>query len=493
MLLHPIDSALAGPAGWFLSWWFVVLAVLLGTSQLPAQQPEPAPQQALSAEELQTLLARLLERLEAKSESTREKAARNLGALGPKARPAIPRLLARLTDASSNVGRQAQRALNQIDPDWPTTAAASKAFFLLLVQLHFQPLDDGALLIRQVSVPPVKWVVANGTTSVVEREALLAFLDRLQQPTPAPPQGIEAITRFGPRAVPYLIRQLASSDPGIELETENALDRIAPDWTQSTAARLTIPLFRAQPAPGDQTIQKARARVLARIGPAGPETVPERIQRQVDLIRLADEFPHVQLEAARTLVKIGPAARGAVAGEAVPALARLLDRPYHADLALELLETIGPDAKLALPRLLAVLELPGVGGGTYIGKVLGKIGPAAVPEVLKMTHAREWTVRYNALQALAAMGPAANSALGDLVLLRGDGDFAVRAQAEKALEKIRSILGQEPRCPKGRTRSDQAVEWSISGPARSGRGSGGNQFPGSGSHPGTGQVPGVQL
>ncbi len=436
MLLHPIDSAgRAGPSGWLLSWWLVVLAVLPGAGSSLAESPPAEPLR--NPPRATPSLAELLERLESPDMITRARAVQDLGDLGPKARRAIPRLLARLTDPAILVRHRAVQALNRIDPDWPATAAARNAFFLLGAQLHFQQLDDAALLIRQVSIPLLRQVVVNGTSSAADRKTFLEFLEQMERPTSGLERGdiIAAMTCFGSRVVPFLIRQLASNDLRIELTTEHTLDQIAPDWPQSPAAREAIPLFRECLTHGDLNLRKARARVLARIGPGGPETVPARIQRQVDLLRLAEEFPHVQLEAVSNLVKIGPAAREAVADEAVPVLVRLLDQFSVGRQAMQLLERIGPDAKRAIPSLVARLARSDEDHPLVV-RLLGKIGPAAVPEILERVSSNNGRVRATAVEALGEIGPGARSALPDLILCRGDADDAVRTQAERALGKV---------------------------------------------------------
>jgi HEAT repeat protein len=102
------------------------------------------------------------------------------------------------------------------------------------------------------------------------------------------------------------------------------------------------------------------------------------------------------------------------------------------------LSRLGPDAREAVPGLIASLE-----GEALVRQnaalALGAIGPeakGAVPALIRLLSDPEWTVRRQAATALGQIGPDAKEAVKALEKLHNDKDRLVRKAAEEAKSKI---------------------------------------------------------
>lgn len=142
--------------------------------------------------------------------------------------------------------------------------------------------------------------------------------------------------------------------------------------------------------------------------------------------------------------------RGPQAKAAVPALAQALhDNQMISWPAADALAAIGPDAAPAIPALVEAIEreqgqgkrsetgseTPSTFSG-LAGKALTGIGPAAMPELLRLLAHDDRFVRMTAVSALGNLGPQAIDALPALNEALLDEDEMVRQWARVAIERI---------------------------------------------------------
>jgi HEAT repeat protein len=175
---------------------------------------------------------------------------------------------------------------------------------------------------------------------------------------------------------------------------------------------------------------------------------------------LKDDDRRVRLSAVTALGQIGP---GAV--NAVPALVQTLDdssgQVRAAAVALgkvgkaalpELVAALdaqqervrlgaalalghaGPDAEEAIPKLIGSLNDSSPEVRAAAAAALGKVGKEALPPLIKALNAKEDRVRLGAIEALGHLGPPARDAIPKLITFLDDGD--VRTEAMHALGRI---------------------------------------------------------
>ncbi len=147
--------------------------------------------------------------------------------------------------------------------------------------------------------------------------------------------------------------------------------------------------------------------------------------------------------------------RGKVTAAAVPALIAALkspDREVRYEIV-SLLQSLGPDARAAIPALIRMLrESDTISYGYDIGSVaamaLGEFAPhtpSADDAVAALAAAlRSESKRLAAINALSAFGPAARGAMPQLRALKEhDSNANVRRAAAKALAEIDSAASKE--------------------------------------------------
>lgn len=331
-------------------------------------------------------------------------------ALGGAGRPALPALLEALTDASPRVVETALAVLGGLGP---------KAL---------------------EAAPSMAALLASGEAGVATQAQL-------------------ALARLGPRAAGSLAPYLDHADADVRVNALMALTRAAPE-EPGTAQRLRQAL-----ADSDYVVRRRAAEGLMRTVARDPASVAA-LERALD-----DVNPFVVAASARAL---GEAGERAVA--LLPRLRLLLHSehgPVRAATA-EGLSVLGPLAKEALPDVQAALEreagsagvellmarwrLSGEAGPTLDGlrplvrrgqgeeclratHALARMGPAAEPAVPDLVEALgRRDQRVLAIEALAAIGRAAQAARGALEGLATDPDPYTRSRAAHAL----TCLGAGP-------------------------------------------------
>lgn len=331
-------------------------------------------------------------------------------ALGGAGRPALAALLEALTDASPRVVETALAALGGL---------GQKAL---------------------EAAPSMAALLASGEPSVATQAQL-------------------ALARLGPGAAPSLVPYLDHADASVRVNALMALARAAPE-EPGTAQRLR----RALSDP-DYVVRRRAAEGLMRTVARDPESVAA-LERA-----LGDVNPFVVAASARAL---GEAGERAVA--LLPRLRALLSSEYGPVRAAtaEGLSVLGPLAREALPDVEAALEreagaasvellmarwrLSGEAGPTLDGlrplvrrgqgeecfratHALARMGPAAEPAVPDLVEALgRRDQRVLAVEALAAIGRAAQAARGALQGLAADPDPYTRSRAAHAL----TCLGAGP-------------------------------------------------
>jgi HEAT repeat protein len=239
----------------------------------------------------------------------------------------------------------------------------------------------------------------------------------------------EALWRIEPgngATLPALIQQLQDGDFAQRLEAVNALGRLG-----SHAAPAVLPLL--------GVLREMQSHMLPKEKEPGGILLIEEADGAAVPVTEEDCLAAAILTALRHM---GPTAR-----EAIPALAdqvRCLHRPMAFDAAVETLHVWGPEARAAVPVLVAVL--PHVSGERRycVAQALACIGPQDRTAVLALTPllrdprpgTRIWGAR-----ALGSIGPEASPAIHDLASLLGmalteEQRFDIQDEAFSTLEKI---------------------------------------------------------
>jgi HEAT repeat protein len=105
--------------------------------------------------------------------------------------------------------------------------------------------------------------------------------------------------------------------------------------------------------------------------------------------------------------------------------------------AIRTLGKIGPDAKPAMPVLIASLNDEEEKVREHAAESLGEIGDAtAVPHLIRMLGDSAARVRRDAVRSLGQFGPAAKSSLPAIEKLLTDKEELVREAAKTALRRI---------------------------------------------------------
>jgi HEAT repeat protein len=197
------------------------------------------------------------------------------------------------------------------------------------------------------------------------------------------------------------------------------------------------------------------ARASKALAGAGRDAVPPLIRG------LGHETPSVRRWSAATLAGIGPPACEAIpaliAGlsddKAKDAMAKALGcmgdaalkpllevlkgpDPARRILAALALAGLGPKARPALPALWKALDVWDLDLIDALTRVLGNLGPGAMPDLVKALGLGGGNAREASARALGMMGPDAAGAAPPLVQALGDREDYVRAAAEEALGRL---------------------------------------------------------
>ena len=353
--------------------------------------------------------AMLIAALRAGDEKARVAAAWAVGNAAD-AHVALPALISSLEDGAARVRAGAAWSLGRIGQEAQTAAAPLVAC-----------LDDEDEAVRWRAVSALGQIHADAGA---ELEPLIRLLGESAGRGRA--LAAQLVGELGPRAaaaVPGLVGALGDSREVVRWRSAWALGQIGP------AAAPAVPAL--VQALADPEIRWRVADALGQIGESAKAAVPGLVTC------LDDPSSSVRWRVAQALERIGPGAR-----EAVPALMRhATDPDMQVRLgALRALERAGLEASVGVDLYRRALHDDNWMVRTQAANALGRLGPAArdaARDLLPLLRDDGPGVRAKAVRALGRLGdlpPEATLALE--ALAAGDADEAVRAAAQKALDKL---------------------------------------------------------
>ncbi len=282
--------------------------------------------------------------------------------------------------------------------------------------------EELAALLAAKKVKPASKEEARALAALLAHEERAVVFAAVRALGKAGPTAKEAIPDLaGLMAFEYY---LGSHDQEIAKAAAKAMQDLGP------ADKASLPRLRALLKHENGGVRGAAAFQLGRMGPEAEAAVSDL--RPL----LSDDLYFAESAARGALVKIGsPAAVRAFIGELWSAEHR---RRHSAALRLG---EMGPKAKAAIPDLVRLLNDNGDRGPyviPYAVFALGKIGPDAVPALLKKLGDKDGRSLLNAVRALREMGPGAKESVPALETLAATHRVkAVRDEAKEALRAIR--------------------------------------------------------
>jgi HEAT repeat protein len=380
----------------------------------------------------------------------RRSAAEILGLVGPVATEAVSALTAALKDANKGVRVAAAIALTGIDPK---NRAPLKVLADALKADHADLRTSAAAALLRVDPG--------------NKEALAAFADLLADRDESVRAGAAvALRKIGPparAAVPTLVRALEHPNPSTRANAAAALGEIGP-VTEAVVPALVAALKPPVPKAvllDDSAVRERAAEALGKFGVRAKSAVagltaalkspvvPVRLKAAGALLAIDPENREavaVVLDVlgknenasglADVVAKVGPAAKSAV-----PRLLRLLGAGTYDErlTAARLLGAIGPAAKEAVPRLTQSLTVPQAPRFEF-AVALARIDPgnkdAVALLVRELGGNKNWSQRRWAARYLRSLGPSARAAVPALTAALADPDLEVRWEAAQALNAI---------------------------------------------------------
>jgi HEAT repeat protein len=418
---------------WVASPWPVALAVLLALGGAGGLVWAVATRDRGGVSRSALAIARWVERLGDSDPGGRRKAADELGRLGPEAAGALPALLRRLGDEERAVGAAAAAALDRIDPGWARSPAARQAIPVLIDRLS----ADSAVA-QQSAAEALAWLGREAAPAAPALVKLLAESDPDLRGA-----AMRALARIGPPAVPALLARLTGGDEDARNMAAQTLGMMGP-FAHPAERELVLRL-----ADQSAVVRAAAAAALERIDPywSGSRAADEAVHLLT--LRLCDADLLVRKSARETLEKISTVwSRSAGARQAVPDLLGYLAPGGPAEgalAAMEVLGQIGPDARPAVPALVARLAdaSPLMRGAARqaldkIDSLWGRSDGArqAIPRLTALLGDPDADLRIVAADALGQVGPRGAPATPALIRLLADSKPEVREAAADALRKI---------------------------------------------------------
>jgi HEAT repeat protein len=281
-----------------------------------------------------------------------------------------------------------------------------------------------------------------------------------------------SLGKLGPTTVPLLTESLHDREAVVRGDAARALGRIGPQ------AKAVVPVLVELIKDKDRSVRKSATLALMAIRPAP-------VAELAGFLNSRDMF--IRQAAAKSLGRMGPEAKAAI-----PALIAALDKDAEScDTVAEALKEIGSasvpplievvkdkdatnrvaaakvlglfggEAKAAVPALAEFLadEDEWPDARGAVAFTLGKVGPAAVSALTAGLKDKEADVRSGCAETLGQVGPEAKTAVPALTELLKDVYPAVREAAMKALEKIKG----ESRAAEGLEKPDAMKRGSSSG------------------------------
>jgi HEAT repeat protein len=228
---------------------------------------------------------------------------------------------------------------------------------------------------------------------------------------------IDALADIGTSSVPSLLELLGNPTDDVQLCALQMIAKIGPD------AREAVPsVVRTLRSPNER-IRQFAMKTLGGIGPGAGPAVPAILDA------LAAD-PSCHENAVIAFGEIGPNA-----AEAVPMLAEDARRGHER--AITALGQIGPAAAPAVPALIACLKAnPRSSTSRGIPWTVGKIGKAAVPQLVEAYADPDLDVRRIVIESIGSVGSDAKGAMAVLALALHDDYRYVGVHAAKALSRM---------------------------------------------------------
>ncbi len=235
-----------------------------------------------------------------------------------------------------------------------------------------------------------------------------------------------ALSEIGPKAVPALAELLGCPNRFVRCNVAVFLSHVNPNSPETSKGVRVVTELLAAP---DYRTRESAAYALGRIGHQAKSAVPA-ISALLD-----DQKGLVRIAAATALWHIVPNSSETKAG--IKAMLNLMPEKDEriSWLAWLTLKNMGPDASIAVPGLIKMLQDNKKLRGDA-GQVLVAIGPAAVAPVTQLLSDKRAEVRNVAITTLREMGPVAKASVPEIIPLIHDSDPMIRFEAVWALGEI---------------------------------------------------------
>lgn len=275
------------------------------------------------------------------------------------------------------------------------------------------------------------FVMANGIVSDIKKEELImkllltAILLSVNLLTIA--GGNEEELRHKEKTINEWIEELDHNDVEVRRSAARALEQTGPE------AKDAIPALIEVLEDKDEYVRTAAGRALGKIGPEAERAIPALMKM------IKDQVMIVRMGAAAGLGGIGPKAR-----EAIPLLADAFESPHEDhNVKREAAEALGKMGPEAIPVLVKALQNNQYFVRRMSARALGEIGGAdGVPALIKALQDDDRNVRVITVQALGKIGPDAREAIPALTRALQDKYYPVRWSATRALWIIRTGGGK---------------------------------------------------
>ena len=346
----------------------------------------------------------------------RQRAAEQLGVVPGQGATVVPALIAALEDDHLDVSSEIQRALRRIGPpSLPALVAALRCPNARIRQRSAEVITDFGYAAR--SAVPALCSALKDPDEGVRSNAARAL---------GTTSGGEAT------AVAALILGLDDPVPAVRTAASGSLGTLGPLAKSATAA-----LSRAL-SDRDAGGRVAAAKALWLVGGQPDRVVPVLIEALQD--------PRVRWQASFVLGEIGPGA-GEAASALIAALKqekvpRALRAPPSSAVAL------GRIGRAAVPDLIRTLQDQESSARTSAAIALGMMGPQAeqaIPGLVRLLDDPDEEVRQASVLSLGAIAPQTKELLPALLKMMGEDDIFIRSMAAAVLQRIDSGAAAEVR------------------------------------------------
>jgi HEAT repeat protein len=375
--------------------------------------------------------------------------ARALREFGPAAQPIVPELIQWLDDGElsgtavtalrligPSAGKATAKLISMLDDpklemvDQPVFAsmkpspiddvAARRRLLYAIARVGSSQEEVRQLVVKKLNASERSFQVAAATALLrtwppesVDTDALITACLLLNNGT-LMEEAKKAVLAKGPAATPALVSRLDSRNPRKKKAILYHLMRL-------NDPRAVPQLIELVGREQDREVRGLAIHALGKIGARDEQTLPFLVKQ------LDDEASQIRVAAINALGEMGAAAKSAV-----PKLVDVMNNDkYRVSQVLTALGMIGPAAVEALPALEPLLYHPG--HKNEVGLTMRKMGPAAVPTLIRILGKNNHRV---AAHVLAQMGPEAVAALPALHQAVEDDDMNLSQAASAALSRI---------------------------------------------------------